>query len=80
MILNVKKSDLLVFDSGKNSKKKPVKLFSNEGELEYKDFAKYVAVHFDKQSSWFKHTEITNKLQKGIGILTNSASMLNRKL
>ena len=72
LTLNVKKSNLLVFDSRKNSMKKPpVKLFINDEELEQKDFAKYFWVYFDKQLSWFKHTEITNnKLYKGIGILT----------
>ena len=42
LTLNVKKSNLLVFDSRKNSMKKPpVKLFINDEELEQKDFAKY---------------------------------------
>ena len=42
LTLNVKKSNLLVFDSRKNSTKKPpVKLFINDEELEQKDFAKY---------------------------------------
>ena len=56
LTLNVKKSNLLVFDSRKNSKEKPlVKLFK---ELEQKDL------------SWCKHIEITNnKLHKGNSIL-----------
>ena len=69
--LNVKKSNLLVFDSRKNGKEKPpVKLFINDEELEQKDFAKYLGVYFDKQLSWCKHIEITNKkLHRGISIL-----------
>ena len=72
LTLNVKKSNLLVFDSRKNSMEKPpVKLFINDEELEQKGFAKYLGVYFDKQLSWSKHTEITNnKLHKGIGIST----------
>ena len=36
--MNVKKSNLLVFDSRKNSKEKPpVKLFINDEELDQKD-------------------------------------------
>ena len=31
---------------------------------------KFLKVHFDKQLSWSKHIEITNKLCRGIGILT----------
>ena len=70
LTLNIKKSNLLVFDSRKNGKEKPpVKLFINDEELEQKDFAKYLGVYFDKQLSWCKHIEITNKLHKGIGIL-----------
>ena len=73
LILNVKKSNLLVFDSRKNPKEKPpVKLFINDEELKQKDFAKYLGVYFDKQLSWSKHIETTNnKLHKGIGILAN---------
>ena len=72
MRLNVKNSNLLVFDSRKNSKEKPpVKLFNNDEELKQKDFPKYLGVYFDKQLSWSKHIEITNnKLHKGISILT----------
>ena len=51
LTLNVKKSNLLVFDSRENGKEKPVKLFINDEELEQKDFAKYLAVYFDKQLS-----------------------------
>ena len=71
LTLNVKKSNLLVFDSRKSSKEKPpVKLFINDEELEQKDFAKYLGVYFNKQLSWSKHIEITNnKLHKVIGIL-----------
>ena len=72
LTLNVKKSNLLVFDSRKNSKEKPpVNLSINDEELKQKDFAKYLGVYFDKQLSWSKHTEITNNtLHKGIGVLT----------
>ena len=81
LTLNVKKSNLLVFDSRKNSKEKPpVKLFINDEELEQKDFEKYLGVYFDKQLSWCKHIEITNnKLHKGIGILAKFR-MFKRKL
>ena len=66
----VKKSNLLVFDSRKNNKEKPVELFINDAVLEQKDFAKYLGVYFDKQL-WSKYIGITNnKLHKGIGILT----------
>ena len=62
--LNVKQSNLLVFDSRKNSQKKPlVKLFINDEELEQKHFTKYLGVYIDKQLSCSKHIEIThNKL------------------
>ena len=71
LTLNVKISNLLVFDSRKNIiEKPPVKLFINDEELEQKDFSKYLGVYLDKQLSWSKHIEITNnKLHKGIGIL-----------
>ena len=79
--LNVKKSNLLVFDSRKNSKEKPpVKLFINDEELEQKDLAKYLGIYFDKQLLWSKHIEITNnKLHRGIGILTK-LRMFKKKL
>ena len=69
--MNVKKLNLLVFDWRKNSKKKPpIKPFIDDEELEQKDFAKYLAVYFDKQLSWSKHIELTNnRLNKGNGIL-----------
>ena len=72
LILNVKKSNLLVFDSRRNSTDRPpVKLLVNDEELKPKDFAKYLGVYFDKQLSWSEHIEITNnKLHKGVGILT----------
>ena len=71
LTMNVKKSNLLVFDSRKNGKEKPpVKLFINDEELEQRDFEKYLGFYFDKQLSWSKHIEITNKkLHKGIGVL-----------
>ena len=47
LTLNVKKSNLLVFDSRSNSKgKPPVKLFINDEELEQKDFVKYLRVYY----------------------------------
>ena len=81
LTLNVRKTNLLVFNSRKNGKEKPpVKLLTNDEELEQKDFAKYLGVYFDKQLSWSKHTEITNsKLYKGIGILAKLC-MFKRKL
>ena len=71
MTLNVKKSNLLVFDSRRKSKQKPpVKLFINDEELEQKDFAKHLGAYFEKQLSWSKHIQITkNKLHKGNGNL-----------
>ena len=71
LALNVKKSNLLLFDSRKNGKEKPpVQLFINDEELEQKEFAKYLGVYFDKHLSWSKHIEITNnKLLKRTGIL-----------
>ena len=48
LALNVKKSNLLLFDSRKNGKEKPpVQLFINDEELEQKEFAKYLGVYFD---------------------------------
>ena len=72
LTLSVKKSNLLVFDSRKNSKEKPpVNLSINDEELKQKYFAKYLGVYFDKQLLWSKHIEITNNtLHKGIGVLT----------
>ena len=72
LTLNVKKSNLLVSDSRRNSTEKlPVKLFVNDKKLEQKYFKKFLGINFNKQLSWSKHIEITNnKLHKGIGILT----------
>ena len=72
LTFNVEKSNLLAFDSRKNStENRFVKLFINDEELEQNDFAKYLGVYFDKQLSWSKHIKITNnKLHKTIGILT----------
>ena len=67
LTLNVKKTNLLVFNSRKNSKEKPpAKLFINDEKLEQKDFAKYLGVYFDKQLSWSKHIElqITNFIKE----------------
>ena len=42
LALNVKKTNLLVFDSRNYSKEKPpVKLFINDDKLKQKDFTKY---------------------------------------
>ena len=72
LTFNVEKSNLLAFDSRKNStENRFVKLFINDEELEQNDFAKYLGVYFDKQLSWSNHIKITNnKLHKTIGILT----------
>lgn len=65
LTLNVKSSNLLVFESRNKSKEEPpVKLFINdrrENSTKRLELAKYLGVYFDKQLPWSKHIEVTNK-------------------
>lgn len=65
MTLNVKRLNLLVFDSRNKSKEEPpVKLFINDGRensTKRLELAKYLGVYFDKPLPWSQHIEVTNK-------------------
>ena len=71
LTLNVKKSNLTLFDTRKNPKNNStVKICIGNNELEQKDSAKYLGVYFDKKLSWDKQIDYTNnKLNRGIGTL-----------
>ena len=71
LTLNVKKSNLILYDARKNLKYNPnVKICIENNELEQKDSAKYLGVYFDKRLSWDVQLNYTNaKLSRGIGIL-----------
>ena len=71
LTLNVKKSNLILFDTRKNPKNNTtVKICISSNELEQKDSVKYLGVYFDKKLSWDKQIDYTNnKLNRGIGAL-----------
>ena len=72
LMLNVKKSHLLIFNINKNNdnNKMQIKLFIDKEELEQKDTTKYLGIYFNKNLTWSKHIEYINcKLNKGIGVL-----------
>ena len=71
LTLNVKKSNLILFNIQTNAKENPpIKICIGNSELEQKDCAKYLGIYFDKRLSWDTHIEYTNKtLSRGIGIL-----------
>lgn len=60
LMLNVKKSKLVLFSIGKNPKNKEnINIAINHEELEQKDHAKYLNIFIDKNLSWRKQIEST---------------------
>ena len=58
LTLNVKKSNLILYDTRKNPKNNTtVKICIGNNELEQKDSAKYLGVYFDKKLSWDKQID-----------------------
>ena len=71
LTLNVKKSNLILFNIQTNAKENPqIKICIGNSKLEQKDSAKYLGIYFDKRLFLDTHIEYTNKkLSRGIGIL-----------
>ena len=78
--LNVKKSNLLLFNLGRNRKKENLNIHLDTEELEQKQFAKYLGIYINENLSWHKHMQMTiNKISKGIGILRTMSHFLQEK-
>ena len=70
LTLNVKKSNLQVFNIGNNEPRKDINIYLDGEQLKPKEYAKYLGVYIDNKLSWQKHIQETNnKINKGIGIL-----------
>ena len=82
LMLNVKRSHLLIFRINKNNdnNKMQIKLFIDKEELEQKDTTKYLGIYFNKNLTWNKHIEyINNKLNRGTGVLQKNGKLVQEK-
>ena len=71
LTLNVKKSNLILFNIQTNIKDNPkIKICIGNSELEQKNSSKYLGIYFDKRLSWDTHIDyINNEINRGIGII-----------
>ena len=83
MTLNVKKSNLILFNIKKNSKlisDTNIKIYIGSDQLEDKETAKYLGVYFHKRLSWNKHIQYKNsKIIRGLGILRKVRNYVQEK-
>ena len=80
LLINVKKSNLIVFKVGNSqSADETINMYIENQILEPKDTAKYLGVYIDKRLSWNRHIEhINSKLSRDIGVLKNLRSSLQQ--
>ena len=82
LTLNVKKSNLILFNIKKNPKliSGTNRIYIGSDQLEHKETAKYLGVYFDKKLSWNKHIQYTNsKISRGLGILSKVRNYVQEK-
>ena len=83
LIFNVKKSHLILFNIKKNSKSinyQNIRIYVCNDELQHKETAKYLGVHFDKRFSWDEHIQYTNsKISRRLGILKKIRNYIQAK-
>ena len=82
LTLNVKKSNLILFNIKKNPKliSGTNRIYIGSDQLEHKETAKYLGVYFDKKLSWNKHIQYTNsKISRSLGILSKVRNYVQEK-
>jgi hypothetical protein len=79
--LNVKKTNLMVFNLSKNDNVAKLNISINDEILETKKEAKYLGIFFDHKLLWDKHVDhINRKLIRGIGILCKLRHYLSTEM
>lgn len=79
MSLNIDKSNLLLYDLGKQDKS-PFKVSIDDQVLTPQPFPKYLGVYIDDKLSWNKHIEmVVRKINQGLEIIRKLRDFLQEQ-